>query len=350
MTLATSAPPPTAPTAAPPALSGWWRRVAAVLLDDTILAAVAWAGYGGGSPALSLHPPLGVVTGEPRAGGAAPWAAAAVGATLLVLVLLQAYTGATPGKRVAGVAVVRADTGAPAGFLRTAARPFVHVVDGILLIGYLRPLWHPLRRTVADSALGTVAVATRGPARHPWLATAPPRTSRGSTAVTVAAVVVCAAGAVFAVPTSTTGGVQEVGDPVACDVRVPAGAPDVGAAATVQRTRTVREERRAWVVRDLTPSEPGFDVTWSWTGAPGDGGTEAWVEARASRDGDPEEEPTLVQGSPVPAGPGPGAAALSVYPGDVTGLTRDGWVEAALVVDGRTVATCQVPGAELLDA
>ena len=349
MTLAPPAPPPTAPAAAPPALSGWWRRVAAVLLDDTILAAVTWAGYGGRSPALSLHPPLGAVTGEPRAGGAAPWAAAAVGATLLVLVLLQAYTGATPGKRVAGIAVLRSDTGAPAGFLRTAARPFVHVVDGILLIGYLRPLWHPQRRTVADSVLGTVAVATRRPARHPWLASAPPRTPRGSTAVTVAAVVVCAAGAVFAVPTWTSGGEQTVGDPVTCDVRVSAGAPDVGAAATVQRTRTVHEERRAWVVRDLAPSGPGFDVTWSWAATP-ESGTEAWAEARVSRDGDPGEEPSSIRESPVPAGPGPGVVTLSAGADAFTGLTRDGWVEAALVVDGRTVATCRVSGAELLDA
>ncbi len=349
MTVVLPAPHPLPPSAPPPALAGWWRRTAAVLLDDLILAAVTWAGYGGGSLALSLHPPLGFVAGEPRPADPAPWAAAAVGATLLALVLLQAYTGATPGKRVAGVAVVRADTGAPAGFLRTLARPFVHVVDSILMIGYLRPLWHPLRRTVADSALGTVAVLTRGPRWLPGLEPVP-RASRGSAAVTAAAIAVCAAGVVFAVPTSSSGSVATVGDPVTCATQVPAGVPDVGAGATIQRVRTEQVERRAWVVRDLAPSGPGFDVAWSWTGSLGGGDTEVRVEARVSRAGDPGEEATLIEESHALAGPGPGQATLSVWPGTFTGLTRDGWVETSLMVDGRAVATCRVPGAELLAA
>lgn len=348
MTVVLPAPHPLPPAAPPPALAGWWRRVAAVVLDDLILAGVTWAGYGGGSPALSLHPPLGAVSGAPRADGPAPWAAVAVGATLLALVLLQAYTGATPGKRVAGVAVVRADTGAPAGLLRTAARPFVHVVDGILLIGYLRPLWHSRRQTIADSVLGTVAVGTRGPAWFPGIDPLPPRPSRGAVAVTAAAVAVCAAGAAFGVPGWTTGSLMTVGDPVACVVEVPGGVPDVGAAATVQRTRTEHAERRAWVVRDLAPSGPGFDVAWTWSGSLGRGDAEAWVEARVSP-GVGAAEPTLIEEPHAPAGPGPGEAFLSASPDAFTGLTRDGWVETSLVVDGRAVATCRVPGAELLD-
>lgn len=349
VTVALPAPHPLPPAAPPLALAGWWRRVAAVVLDDLILAAVTWAGYGGGSQALSLHPPLGAVAGAPRAGDPVPWAAAAVGATLLALVLMQAYTGATPGKRVAGVAVVRADTGAPAGFLRTLARPFVHVVDGILLIGYLRPLWHPLRRTVADSALGTVAVLTRGPAWLPGLEPVP-RVSRGSAAVTAAAIAACAAGAVFAVPTSTSGSVTTVGAPVACEVQVPMGVPDVGAEATVQRTRAENVERRGWVVRHLVPSGPGFDVTWAWDGSLGGGDSEVWVEARVPGADDLGEDPALWEGAHVIAGPGPGTVPFSVWPEELVGLTRGGWVETSLVADGRTVAACRVPGAELLDA
>ncbi|WP_217615397.1 RDD family protein [Cellulomonas sp. GbtcB1] len=348
MTVVLPVPPMPGPAPVTPALAGWWRRAAAVLLDDLVLAAVTWAGYGGGSPAVSLHPPSGFTAGAPRVGDPAPWAAAAVGAALLVLLLLQAYTGATPGKRVAGVAVVRADTGGPAGFLRTLARPFVNVVDSILLIGYLRPLWHPLRRTVADSALGTVAVVTRGPRWLPGWCPVPPRPSRASAAVTAAAVAVCVVGAVFAVPTATSGSVTTVGDPVACDVRVPAGVPDVGAAATLQRTGVESAERRAWVVRDLAPSGPGFDVAWSWTGSLGVG--DVRVEARVSRAGDPGEEPTLITEQPRSAGPGAGAASLAAGPDGFTGLTPAGWVETSLVVDGRAVAACRVPGARLLDA
>lgn len=322
----------------------------AVLLDDLILAAVTWAGYGGGSPAPTLHPPLGFAAGAPRVGDPAPWAAAAVGTALLALVLLQAYTGATPGKRVAGVAVVRADTAAPAGFLRTLARPFVHLVDGILLIGYLRPLWHPVRRTVADSALGTVAVLTRRPRWLPGLDPVPTRPSRGSATVTAAAVAVCVVGAAFAVPSATSGAVTPVGDPVTCDVQVPAGVPDVGAAATLQRTRAENAERRAWVVRDLAPSGPGFDVAWSWTGSLGGGEAEVRVEARVSRADDPGEDATLIAEQPWSAGPGAGEASLPVGPDGFTGLTPAGWVETSLVVDGRPVASCRVPGAQLLGA
>lgn len=68
-----------------------------------------------------------------------------------------------------------------------------------------------------------------------------------------------------------SGAVTASGEPVACDVRVPTGVPDVGAAATLQRTGVENAERRAWVVRELAPSGPGFDVAWSWTGSLGDG-------------------------------------------------------------------------------
>jgi len=91
-----------------------------------------------------------------------------VGVTLL-LVVMQAYLGATPGKLVIGVAVVGERDARPIGLLSTVLRWFAHLLDSILLIGYLRPLWNPQRKTFADSIMSTVVLETRRPRRHPWL-------------------------------------------------------------------------------------------------------------------------------------------------------------------------------------
>ncbi|MEK8226869.1 RDD family protein [Oerskovia sp. M15] len=58
---------------------------------------------------------------------------------VLTMALLQAYTGATPGKRTMGIAVVNRDTGRPVGIVTTILRWLAHFLDAILWIGYLRP-------------------------------------------------------------------------------------------------------------------------------------------------------------------------------------------------------------------
>jgi Mce-associated membrane protein len=325
-----------------PPLAGWWRRLAAVLLDDLILAAVTWAGFGGGSTTWSLHPPFGAVAGSPTAGPPASWGPAAVAVTLLTFVLLQAYTGMTPGKRVAGVAVVSADTGVPAGFGSTLARPFLHVLDGVVLIGYLRPLWHGRRQTFADSILGTVAVATRSPLPHPALRRPRPPTERGRTLVTAAAIAACAAGAVFAFPTSASGTFGDVGRPVACPVSVPSGTPDVGAEAVLHAARAEQTERRLWVVRDLLPGPTGFRVRWEWSDELT--GSSGLLRTRVSLTGD---GPGAIWEESVDLA-GQVSAETSVPGEDLTGLTADGWVEAVLLVDGVPMASCRAPAADLL--
>ena len=150
--------------------ASWGRRVVATLLDSAILTGVAWLATGDG-PVWSL-----MLWGESGVDSSS-WGFVA----LVVLVLLQAYTGATPGKRVVGIRILRASTGRPAGLLRTIGRDLAHLVDALLMIGYLRPLWHSRRRTFADSICDTDAVhlpppwsavngATPGQARTTWLA------------------------------------------------------------------------------------------------------------------------------------------------------------------------------------
>ena len=89
------------------------------------------------------------------------------------MLALQGWTGATPGKRVAGVAVVRVSDGLPVGFLASGLRVVAHLLDAILLIGYLRPLWNVAagRRSPTRSS-GTLASRRASPRRT--------RGSRGS--------------------------------------------------------------------------------------------------------------------------------------------------------------------------
>jgi Mce-associated membrane protein len=228
------------------------------------------------------------------------------------------------------------------------ARPFLHLADAILLIGYLRPLWHPRRRTFADSALGTVAVETRRPRLQPWLRTLVPGSRAGSVAVTAAAVVVCAGGFLFAFPTSSSGSLATVGDPVACPADVPAGATDVGATAVLQPVRHEGAEHRAWVVRDLAPSGRGFELGWSWTGSLGNGSSETWTEVRVARAGVGRDDALLVEGPHTLTVPGPGTTTLAVDPGDLDGLGPTGWIESSLVLDGTPMATCRLPASAAL--
>jgi uncharacterized RDD family membrane protein YckC len=76
--------------------------------------------------------------------------------------LYLAYqTGAaqTLGKRVMGVKVVKTETMQPIGGGMGIVRGIVHFVDSVICyIGWLFPLWDPMRQTLADKIMGTVAL------------------------------------------------------------------------------------------------------------------------------------------------------------------------------------------------
>lgn len=190
----TLADPPTAP---------WVARAGAALLDAVVLLGVGWVVDLGG-PAVALTPWTPHLVVGPGV---------AVGS--LLLLVLQAYLGVTPGKAVVGIAVV-GDDARPVGLARTALRAVAHVVDALPLgAGFLRPLWHPEGRTFADSLTSTQVLRTAHPRAHPALAgpdadelpgppfvwTAPP--SRRRRHLRVAAAAVCAL-AVVAVLVPTT--------------------------------------------------------------------------------------------------------------------------------------------------
>lgn len=125
-----------------PAYASWTMRVVAALLDAAIASGVAFlapAGIGTQFPFL----------GEPAS-----------------------FTGTTPPVTswFHNPWVVGESDARPLGLVRTVLRWLAHLVDGLFFIGYLRPLWNSRRMTFADSAVGSIVLATRRPRPHRWLA------------------------------------------------------------------------------------------------------------------------------------------------------------------------------------
>lgn len=145
----------------------WLRRVVATLLDGTILTAVTFLAVGpvAGPSALPIFLPGESLPAQSVDGATWQGSGWVIG-TLVALVLLQAYTGTTPGKRAMGISVIGRDSGRPVGIVTTVLRWLAHFLDAILCIGYLRPLWEPERRTFADSLASTIVVRSRYPL--PW--------------------------------------------------------------------------------------------------------------------------------------------------------------------------------------
>lgn len=247
-----------APVDRPP-LASWSRRVVAAFLDDAILGGATWLvlGLDGQAPSLTPSFPVGEGAGDSLSWVTSAWL---VG-VLVALLALQGYTGATPGKRVAGVAVVGEADGLPIGFVRSAARVLAHLLDAILLVGYLRPLWNAKRQTFADTLVGTLAIQTREPAAHPWFARFRREPSAGrSTVVSVGAVVLVVVGVGFST-TNVSGGSSDQA-PVPCVDDGTVAGPT--ASADAAHTRSTSYERRLWVTRSTTDTqETGLGITWT---------------------------------------------------------------------------------------
>jgi uncharacterized RDD family membrane protein YckC len=82
---------------------------------------------------------------------------------LVVFVAVQGITGASPGKALLGIRVIRAD-GTPPGFVRSMLRMLAWVVDGLVLLlpVALWTAWFtPGHRRVGDWIAGTYVVRQR---------------------------------------------------------------------------------------------------------------------------------------------------------------------------------------------
>lgn len=339
--------------------ASWSRRVVASLLDTAIAATVLFLAVG---PAYEVAwiPTIsfGVSTEAPVPGGG--WWAFGTAAALLAL---QAWTGATPGKRTVGIVVVHDATGRPAGLVRTVLRSVAHILDALLYIGFLRPLWNAQRRTFADSLCSTVVLRRVRPP-VPFLG---PDTGLGgptpSRVVTGAATVLAGGSALFMLgpATSTTGDpeMQSCTPEVAADSPLTVGDVDVSGwsvPGTVTRWGVARTDPLpAWA-----GEEAGLEAAFTVDVAPGvalDGPLDGALVLRLTTwqgdelgeyrssfrveqtpDGGPEWE------SVEPTSPGSGLDAVHVPAGTVDLLPAAWRWEASVVVDGeegpQTIATC----------
>lgn len=160
-------------------LASYGQRVGAMLLD-VLVSLVPWlvAGPFAWLTAERTQSPLGHTNVMTTTAG--DWAVlAALALQVLVWVanrwVVQGRTGQSVGKRVLGIRLADArglgalgsvagaagPAGGPVGGGRTVGRELAHVLDWPGSLGYLWPLWDPLRQTFADKVTGTVVVRVR---------------------------------------------------------------------------------------------------------------------------------------------------------------------------------------------
>lgn len=152
--------------------ASWWSRVAATLVD-TVLYFVAIIPLAIGiilaTPSTREDPLTGALVET------APAPDPELGFTLILIGLplyfglvlwnacyRQGVTGASVGKQVLGIRVMREADGQPQGFWASLGRLFLHgIVDGWCYLGYLWPIWDSKKQTFTDKIMSTVVVASR---------------------------------------------------------------------------------------------------------------------------------------------------------------------------------------------
>jgi uncharacterized RDD family membrane protein YckC len=153
------------PQGASAPLAGWWRRVGASLLDS-LLVMVPY--FVGGMIALALMEtvpdPLGGTNEQFTPGSGVSLALGLLVALGLVVwnrYFRQGRRGQSLGKQALGIRLVSAREGQPIGAGLAFGRDIAHFLDGVLYIGYLWPLWDPMKQTFADKIVGSVVVRVR---------------------------------------------------------------------------------------------------------------------------------------------------------------------------------------------
>lgn len=160
-------------------MAGWGRRVAARLIDELLYLLAYLPYFIGIAVLLDASPGLAVLSGSSTGTSSVDLGTLLLSAGLMLLgsvlglavfiwnrVIQQGRTGQSVGKSVLNLYLVSASTGTPVGAGTAFLREIVHVVDGILYLGYLWPLWDKQKQTWADKVVGTV-VAHAVPVQAP---------------------------------------------------------------------------------------------------------------------------------------------------------------------------------------
>lgn len=344
-----------------PRFAHWGRRVVATLLDAGLLALLTWVAF----PVQPVAPPTPVpLTGPSTQATITPgptadvWTSSplVIGAVVVGL-LMQAYLGSTPGKLVAGIALVRADDHRPVGLLRMLGREVMHLVDLLLLIGYLRPVGHRRRQTFADSIAATVVLRTRAPLPYvlarpvldraaipadgaPWQL---PSLPRWRTVTTAVATLACLAGVAFAV-----GGESGRGGTAAASCTVVD--PGTGALQLTGIDVEVRGQEtrsRLGMTRALVPENPGVVVGWGWYGEWSSDDDLRYRVAVRDESGTERSWQYAYRDDGLQVPPGqqrvPGRTdAVLIPPAALEGLGDEVTVDADAVLDGALLPGCTI--------
>ena len=344
--------------------ASWTSRVLATVVDGLVLGGLFFlvAGAPHGSDTFLL--PVPVFGSDAVSLAGTSWATRAVLlVVVLLLVLAQAYGGASPGKRIVGIAVVDDQTGRPVGLALTLLRSLAHLLDAILLIGYLRPIWHVERRTFADSVTGTVVLRTRtvrpnlvvenlvrrrdglvGPRVEARGSMGEPATGPWENRVTGGVAVVSVVLAMFSLPWTSA----SAGDSASSDCSFPI--LDSGSFAPtgvlLHADGHVESQRRLWVeTTTVTPADTVV-ASWSWhrtTSEPttlrlvataADGVTQTDVSATTE---------TIPAGTPS-ADRDDSSTRLGDLEVDVASLGPGWTAETEMLVGGEVVTSCSLSG------
>ena len=142
---------------------GFWRRAAALVLDGLILSVVNFAINAVLGTAMGPR-----LTATPGGNPFTPQFGALMGTSFVVnLAIGMAYqvffltrTGATPGKMVLGLKVIRAD-GGPITPGLAIGRYFSYILDSLILgIGYIMVAFDKEKRALHDHICGTRVIRT----------------------------------------------------------------------------------------------------------------------------------------------------------------------------------------------
>lgn len=141
-------------------LAQWGDRVLATLIDALyqlpaallvflgLMLAAANSGRGGNGALAGIG---GILAGLGYLG--------AFAVSIYNIIVVQGRTGQSWGKKRRGLKIVQQDTGQILSLGNNFLRNLCHVVDGaVFYIGYLFPLWDPMRQTLADKIMRTVVV------------------------------------------------------------------------------------------------------------------------------------------------------------------------------------------------
>lgn len=147
-----------------PRYASWGKRALALVIDELIMLSVPMVLYvvvAVGFTHDTGYDVYGNRTTEVRPTGVIllllAWAIM-IGVHVWNRAILQGRTGRSVGKHVLGIRLISERSGQPLGAGLAWVRDLVHLVDGILYIGYLRPLWEPRRRTFGDEIMASVVI------------------------------------------------------------------------------------------------------------------------------------------------------------------------------------------------